>query len=131
MMKLEVINTWAKKFGVKSLIIPKINTDKYFIKASDNLSDLTGEGTEFWTTKDKNFVRLEFFNGNIVRSKPSGNTEDTVISPPVCKMTTSSCVRGYCDCDEVLSFEITEALRELKLEVNNVIRVDFKGKKRI
>lgn len=50
-------------------------------KASDNIQDLTGQGLEFLMDKFGN-VRLEFFNGNIVRSKPSGNTADTIIPLP-------------------------------------------------
>lgn len=47
------------------------------IRASDKLSDLTGIGVE-WLMDTNGYIRLEFFNGNIVRSKPSGNMEDTV-----------------------------------------------------
>lgn len=50
------------------------------IKASNKLTDLTGQGTEFLVTDDGEYVRLEFWNGNIVRAKPSGNNEDTVVS---------------------------------------------------
>lgn len=46
------------------------------VRASDRLTDLIGVGLEFLMDSEGN-VRLEFYNGNIVRSKPSGDLENT------------------------------------------------------
>lgn len=46
-------------------------------RASDNLKDLLGIGLEFLLDADGN-VRLEFYNGNIIRNKPAGDLSDTV-----------------------------------------------------
>lgn len=49
------------------------------IKASNKLTDLTGIGTEFLVSDDGVWVRLEFYNGNIVRTASQGNKDDTII----------------------------------------------------
>lgn len=46
------------------------------IRASDRLSDLIGIGAEWLMDKEGN-IRLEFFDGNIVRSNSTGNRMDT------------------------------------------------------
>ena len=46
-------------------------------RASDRLEDLRGIGLEYLMDAEGN-VRLEFYNGNIIRSKPSGDLSETV-----------------------------------------------------
>jgi hypothetical protein len=48
------------------------------IKASNKLQDLSGQGLEWLLSDDGEFIRLEFYDGNIVRRGGTGNTDDTV-----------------------------------------------------
>lgn len=46
------------------------------IKASNNISDLIGEGIEILTDNEGNPL-AQFYDGNFMTEWPSGNTEDT------------------------------------------------------
>lgn len=46
-------------------------------RASDKLSDLIGVGLEYYLDAYGN-VRLEFYNGNIIKGKGVGNMEPTL-----------------------------------------------------
>lgn len=102
--------------------------------ASDNIQDLTGKGLEFFTDKE-GLVRLEFWNGTIVRSNPSGNTEDTALSVDDKAITDmfNNAEPSVTGLSESVSNYIPLGLRtdEEQFDQENVIYIDFKNKKRV
>jgi hypothetical protein len=91
-------------------------------KASDNIQDLTGQGLEFLMDKAGN-VRLEFFDGHIVRHSKSGNNDVTVIPMP-----DDSAIDTMFKQAE--SHYVPLGIRDIP-ETDNVIHVDFVNKRRI
>lgn len=97
-------------------------------KASDNIQDLLGVGLEFLIDRLGN-VRLEFFNGNIVRSKALGDNETTVIPEAVKAIPETLAVReSVCECP---MFDDMPCPHCLDQGPNNVIFVNFIYKRRI
>lgn len=97
-------------------------------KASDNIQDLTGQGLEFLMDKAGN-VRLEFYDGNIVRHSKSGNEDATVIPMP--DDSAIDTMFKQAESHYFAPWENSVIPETVIPETDNVIHVDFINKRRI